>query len=72
MNKISKVLLKISLVMFLVTISLLTYAPPLPPAGGGPPCWPPPCIPIDGGIGVLLAAGALFGIKKGLEMSKKA
>lgn len=38
------------------------------PPGGGPPsggnCIPPPCVPIDGGIGVLLAAGALYGGKK--------
>jgi hypothetical protein len=38
--------------------------PPGPPAGGTPPCWPPPCIPIDGGLGFLLAAGALIGGKK--------
>ena len=40
-------------------------APPTgsPPAGG-PPCWSPPCIPIDGGIGLLLAAGALIGVRR--------
>lgn len=41
------------------------------PPGGGPPsggnCIPPPCVPIDGGIGLLLAAGALYGGKKLLE-----
>lgn len=39
------------------------------PHGGGPPaagggCWPAPCIPIDGGISLLIAAGALYGGKK--------
>lgn len=34
-----------------------------PPNGGGP-CWPPPCIPIDGGISLLIAAGAIYGSKK--------
>ena len=46
--------------------------PPGDPDGGGdPPCWPPPCIPIDGGLGVLLAAGAIFGGKKLYDASKE-
>lgn len=44
------------------------------PPGGGPPsggnCIPPPCIPIDGGLGFLLAAGALYGGKKLYELRK--
>ncbi|MES2514164.1 MAG: hypothetical protein V4580_08460 [Bacteroidota bacterium] len=35
-----------------------------PPSGGSPTCWPPPCIPIDGGISLLIAAGAIYGGKK--------
>jgi|NOAtaT_6_FD_contig_31_7245978_length_477_multi_2_in_0_out_0_2 hypothetical protein len=35
-----------------------------------PPCWPPPCIPIDGGVGVLIAAGALLGGRKALELRR--
>ena len=40
--------------------------PPGPPGGGGgdPPCWPAPCVPIDGGIGFLIAAGLAYGGKK--------
>lgn len=38
-----------------------------PGPGGGPPCWPPPCIPIDGGLSLLIGAGALLGGKKALE-----
>ena len=34
------------------------------PTGIGPPCWDPECIPIDGGIGFLIAAGAVLGVKK--------
>lgn len=34
------------------------------PGPGGPPCWPPPCIPIDGGLSLLIGAGALLGGKK--------
>ena len=42
-----------------------------PPVGGQPPCWPPPCIPIDGGLGLLIAAGALIGGKKAFELSRE-
>lgn len=35
-------------------------APPPPPPPG---CWPPPCIPIDGGLSILITAGALYGAK---------
>ena len=41
--------------------------PPSNPGGGGgngPPCWPSPCVPIDGGIVLLLAAGLAYGAKK--------
>ena len=55
--------------------SLAASGPPPPPGGGGggsdPPCWPPPCIPIDGGIGFLLAAGLAYGGKKALDRSGK-
>lgn len=40
-----------------------------PAAGGG--CWPPPCIPIDGGISLLIAAGALYGGKKIYDKHKQ-
>jgi hypothetical protein len=50
-------------------------SPPPPPGGGGggsdPPCWPPPCIPIDGGIGILVAAGIAYGGKKALDRQGK-
>lgn len=42
-------------------------APPPPPPPG---CWPPPCIPIDGGISLLIAAGALYGAKKSYDKFK--
>lgn len=42
----------------------VVVGPPPPPGGGGPTCWPPPCIPIDGGIGVLVAAGLALGGRK--------
>ena len=50
----------------------LAAGPPGPPGGGGggPPCWPAPCIPIDGGIGFLLAAGLAYGGKKAYNSFK--
>jgi hypothetical protein len=45
--------------------------PPPPPPGHGPGCWPPPCIPIDGGITLLMAAGAAYGAKKIFDSKKK-
>jgi hypothetical protein len=52
--------------ILLITALLLTYKigctqPPPDPITG---CWPPPCIPIDGGISFLLIAGAAYGGKK--------
>ena len=46
--------------------SLYIAAPPPPPSGNGgaPDCWPPPCVPIDGGISLLIAAGAIYGGRK--------
>ena len=55
-----------------VSAQLAGGGPPGDPDGGGdPPCWPPPCIPIDGGLGVLLAAGAILGGKKLYDASKE-
>lgn len=62
------------LLFFLVitTISIAAPFPPPPPPGNGPPCWPPPCvIPIDGGISILMAAGAALGAKKIYDSRKK-
>lgn len=42
-----------------------------PDPGTGPICWPPPCIPIDGGIGFLIAAGIAFGVKKTMDLKFK-
>lgn len=52
---------------FIFTIgfaTLIVAMPPIPPAGGAPDCWPPPCVPIDGGISLLIAAGAIYGGRK--------
>ena len=60
----------LALVVSTFLISGDTYAQgnPTPcPDGSAPPCGnppPPPGLPIDGGIAVLLALGAGYGIKK--------
>ena len=42
-----------------------------PVGGGSPGCWPPPCVPIDGGMSFLVAMGIAFGGKKLLDMRTK-
>ncbi len=49
---------------FILSSYTLSIAAPPPPPAGGPRCWPPPCVPIDGGISILIAAGALYGGSK--------
>ena len=64
--KLSKLKVVVAFFMF----EFFTFAMPGPGGGGppgggghtGPPCWAPPCVPIDGGIWFLLAAGAVIGI----------
>ena len=60
------------LTLFLIIFGsqFLLSAPPPPPAGS-PGCWPPPCVPIDGGITFLIAAGAAYGAKKLVDARKK-
>lgn len=65
-----KPLLPLVIFVFLSTIAIAGPPPP-PPPNSGPPCWPPPCIPIDGGITLLMAAGAAFGAKKIYDSRKK-
>jgi hypothetical protein len=62
MNKLIKVCLIVSL---LVCMSQLTMAQPPPPPAN------PAAVPIDGGLGLLLAAGAGLGLKK-LRDARKA
>lgn len=45
--------------------------PPDPGGGGNPGCFPPPCVPIDGGLSWLLIAGTLYGGKKVFDLSKE-
>ena len=60
------------MVLSFFSIDLKAGGPPAPPSGGGggPACWPPPCVPIDGGLSVLLLAGIAYGGKKTYDYSK--
>ena len=61
------------LLVFIVLSGSLAYAgaPPPPSTSGDPGCWPPPCVPVDGGISLLIAAGAAYGAKKFYDKRKK-
>jgi hypothetical protein len=61
------------LVLMLLSESLFAQPGGGPPfgGGGGPSCWPPPCIPIDGGMSFLVAIGLAFGGKKLLDLRSK-
>ncbi|MGE0567970.1 MAG: PID-CTERM protein-sorting domain-containing protein [Bacteroidia bacterium] len=60
---------RLSTFLFIVVAISIQAAPPPPPVT--PPCWPPPCIPIDGGIGFLMAAGVAYGAKKLYQFKKE-
>lgn len=59
-------------ILLLLAVTTNGGVPPPPPPVSGPICWPPPCIPIDGGITLLIAAGAAYGAKKIYTSRKKA
>ena len=53
------------LAMAFLSLNIALAAPPPPDGGTGADCWPPStCIPIDGGISLLLAAAMALGAKK--------
>ena len=64
----------ILLTFFALVYNTAIAQPPGGPGGGGtgnPSCFPPPCVPIDGGLSWLLIAGAAYGGKKAYEMNNK-
>jgi len=58
-----------------ISFSIELRAQPPPPGGGGndskPNCFPPPCVPIDGGLSWLLIAGSVYGGKKLYKANKE-
>lgn len=70
--KLTKIL-RLSLIVIAITIPMMVFCQPGPPAGGGPPCGPPfgPVCPIDGGVSLLIAAGLALGGKKAYDVGRK-
>ncbi len=48
------------IILFLLIANQYLCQPGLPQ---GPGCWPPPCIPVDGGISIFTFISILFGYK---------
>jgi hypothetical protein len=53
--------IKLLILLFCLFTFVQTFAQPGP--GGNAPCWPPPCVPIDGGISIFVAIAAFAGYK---------
>jgi len=67
-----KKLISILFIFFLCLSIDLNAQPPDPGGGGGGPnCFPPPCVPVDGGLSWLLLAGSIYGGKKIYDQSKE-
>lgn len=70
---------RLTLLLFTLSVNFVAFCQPPggPPPGGqvpggtGPPCWDPECVPIDGGVGFLIAAGAVLGAKKIRDYKKQ-
>ena len=58
--------------IFIITFctQLSGFSIPVPPINNQPNCWPPPCVPIDGGIIALAAAGIAYGFYKSRVLHK--
>ena len=52
---------KLILLFLTITLTQIVCSQPGPPPGV--PCWPPPCIPIDGGITIFSIIAAAFGYR---------
>lgn len=72
-----KTLKTLLFVLFVFGIECVNAAPAPPPsaaaaaaAAGTPGCWPPPCVPIDGGIVFLMVAAGLYGAYKLFQRKK--
>jgi hypothetical protein len=72
MNRYRK-LLVLSIFLFCIAAIGICQAPPTPPTGEAAPCGGPfgTVCPIDGGVSLLIAAGAALGGKKAFDLKKK-
>lgn len=48
------------IIILFVIVSITSYGQAGPP---GAPCWPPPCVPVDGGITIFALIAAFFGYR---------
>ena len=72
LKRIIPFLIFLAVFFFAVQQSFAAMGPPPMGPPMGPPCWPPPCsIPLDGGISLLIAAGAALGGMKLFDRRKK-
>ncbi len=58
---------------FIVGLGVAASAQTGPPISGPGPggCFPPPCIPVDGGLSLLIAAGLGLAGKKAYDFNKE-
>lgn len=72
LQNMKKILYIFAFIFCCISFDLSAQGPPDPGGGGGGPnCFPPPCVPIDGGLSWLLIAGTAYGGKKIYDMNKK-
>lgn len=59
--------------LFVIGVCALATAQTGPPISGPGPggCFPPPCIPVDGGLSLLIAAGIGLAGKKAYDFNKE-
>ena len=62
--KLNKYIFLFLIILLVAVSSQPSFAqlPPPPPPPPGPPCWPPPCIPVNSGLIYALGAALLFGV----------
>jgi hypothetical protein len=65
-----KRLIPILVILAVVLIPSVIMAQPSS-GTSAPPCFPPPCIPIDGGASLLIMAGLAIGGKKAFDISRR-
>jgi len=57
-------------VLLLLSVPVVVFGQPSSPQTN-PGCFPPPCIPIDGGATLLIVAGLAIGGKKAYDLRNK-
>jgi hypothetical protein len=66
-----KIFLTLCFIFIAGFTNTINAQPPDPGTGTNPSCFPPPCVPIDGGLSWLLIAGTVYGGKKLYKANKE-